>query len=192
MKALVRVTRVVSEKTELEAKLRDIEQEKNRLDHEHTYDQQITIPDLWAKLEQAEQERDKYKKFHEDSIHDVCAFEKEMEEKHGIEFTDDYGGLWQGDAVSKHITKLEQERDQFHLDRQDMIGERDELLKEKCQLQQDHAEEVTNHQRHIYALQKLNTEQAVECTALRERVGRAEKALKQIVIECVEQALKGT
>jgi hypothetical protein len=191
------------QRTELEARLRDIEQEKNRLDHEHTYDQQITIPDLWAKLAQAEQERDKYKKFHEDSIHDVCEFEKEMEEKHGIEFTDDYGGLWQGDAVSKHITKLEQERDTwkarlenrwevsdgkievdivkykklledlgqwkkaFHSvtpggseyandpqacvdfvrksrsDQHEAIlkfkQERDELLKEKCQLQQDHA-----------------------------------------------------
>jgi hypothetical protein len=167
MKALVRVTRVVSEKTELEAKLRDIEQEKNRLAHEHTYDQQITIPDLWAKLEQAEQERDTWKK----SFHSVTPG--------GSEYTNDPQACV--DFVRKSrsdqheaILKFKQERDQFHLDRQDMIGERDELLKEKCQLQQDHAEEVTNLQRHIQALQKLDTERAVECTALRERVGRAE------------------
>lgn len=39
-------------------------------------------------------------------IDDICHFEKEMEERHGMEFTDDYGGRWQGDVVTGYINAL--------------------------------------------------------------------------------------
>jgi hypothetical protein len=218
----LRLIALIQSRKELEAELADSYREIDELFRTIASIRTEEIAPLNNKLAQAEQERDTWKarlekrwEVSDGKIEvDIVKYKKLLEDLDqwkkafhsvtpgGSEYANDPQACV--DFVRKSrsdqyeaILKFKQERDQFH-------RERDELLKEKCQLQQDHAGEVTNLQRHIQALQKLDTERAVECTALRERVGRMDKALRQIgttlrgklamepheIVACVEQALK--
>jgi hypothetical protein len=65
------------------------------------------IEKLHSQVRELEADRNKWKRICEGNIQDICDFEKEMEEKHGMEFSDDYGGVWHGDAVTKKINELQ-------------------------------------------------------------------------------------
>ena len=64
-------------------------------------------------------------------IDDICQFEKEMEERHGMEFTDDYGGRWQGDVVTGHINALRQHIKQLESNAANLV-DRNKALRTEC------------------------------------------------------------
>ena len=75
-------------------------------------DQAIQIQQLRHALSQRDErieaqaaELAKQKEMVKGCIQDICDFEREMEEKFGMEFTDDYGGRWHGDVITEYINK---------------------------------------------------------------------------------------
>jgi hypothetical protein len=142
------------QRTELERKLAV----SNRLRSTALRDRETDLKELQkaeAKLLQAEQERDTWK---EKTEAYWASIQEEMEEN---------VRLFQACGIMSEVERAEE-------------CSADLLRKYVQRIQQDHAalrEEVTNLQRHIQALQKLDTERAVECTALRERVAELTGAL---------------
>ncbi len=52
-------------------------------------------------------------------------------ERHGMEFTDDYGGRWQGDVVTGHINALRQHIKQLESNAANLV-DRNKALRTEC------------------------------------------------------------
>ena len=52
-------------------------------------------------------------------------------ERHGMEFTDDYGGRWQGDVVTEHINALRQHIKQLESNAANLV-DRNKALRTEC------------------------------------------------------------